>query len=62
MIKKAEAAMRLMPPDIAEFDHFSPAGWLLRNPKLVTGRQVGLAETLDRAETVIKALNDLMPA
>lgn len=62
LVKKAEAAMRLMPPEIPEFDHFAPAGWLLRNPKLVSGKQAGLAETLDRAEKVITALNALMPS
>lgn len=60
LVKKAEAAMRLMPPEIADFHHYTPAGWLLRNPKLLSGKQAGLAETLDRAEVVIKALNSLM--
>ena len=60
MVKKAEAAMRLMPPEVEEFDHFTPAGWLLRNPKLLTGKQQGLAESLDRAEVVIRALNALL--
>lgn len=60
LVKKAEAAMRLMPPEVAEFDHFGPAGWLLRNPRMLQGKSAPIKKTLDRAERVIKALNALL--
>ena len=62
LVKKAEAAMRLMPPEVAEFDHFGPAGWLLRNPRILQGKQAYVKRTLDRAEKIIKALNGLLPS
>ncbi len=62
LVKKAESAMRLMPPEVAEFDHFGPAGWLLRNPKALQGKQAAVKNTLNRAELIIKALNGLLPS
>jgi energy-coupling factor transporter ATP-binding protein EcfA2 len=60
LVKHAEAAMRLVKADIAEFDHFAPAGWLIRNQTILDGDGEGVPETLDRAEKVIQALNALM--
>jgi hypothetical protein len=32
IVKKAEALFRLMPVEVAEFDHFGASRWLLENP------------------------------
>ena len=32
IVKKAEALFRLMPAEVADFDHFGAARWLLENP------------------------------
>ncbi len=61
LLKKVEAAFRLLPPDIAEFDHFTPADWLIRNPAILDGNAPGVAETLDRAEKVISEINARLP-
>jgi len=57
-VKLAEEAMKLVKGDIAEFDHFHPSSWLIRNPGFL--EQEGAAEALDRGEKVIKALNALL--
>lgn len=58
-VKMAEAAMKLVKGDVAEFDHFHPSAWLLRNPDFLQGED--LEEVLDRAEVVISAINKLLP-
>jgi predicted ATP-dependent endonuclease of OLD family len=59
IVKQAEAAFRVMPSDVQEFDHFYPADWLIRNPTfLVDGS--GLDETLDRFEEAFKAINKVL--
>lgn len=59
IVKKAEAAFGVMPPDVQEFDHFYPADWLIRNPTfLVDGS--GLNETLDRFEEAFKVINKVL--
>jgi len=39
LVKQAEAAFAMMPVDVPEFDHFTPAAWLIRNPKVLDGRR-----------------------
>jgi len=59
LVKKAEAAFNVMPPDVPEFDHFHPSDWLIRNPEfLVDG--VELDETLERFEKAFKLINKLL--
>ncbi|MBN6150157.1 AAA family ATPase [Xanthomonas sp. AmX2] len=60
LVKRAENAFKLMPPEVAEFDHFAPAAWLLRNPKVLDGKSAPVTRTLDRAEKVFKVFNDLL--
>lgn len=57
ILKKVEAAFRIMPPEIPEFDHFSPADFLIRNPSVLDGKTEMVTYTLDRAEKVIRAIN-----
>jgi X-X-X-Leu-X-X-Gly heptad repeat protein len=56
IVKKAEAAFRVMPPDVEEFDHFYPSDWLIRNPAFLANSPE-LEETLDRFEEAFKAIN-----
>lgn len=38
LVKQAEAAFAMMPVDVPEFDHFTPAAWLIRNPKVLDAK------------------------
>ena len=60
IVKKAEALFKLMPASVAEFDHFCPARWLLENPAVLDADTTAVAATLDRAEAVFKAFNELL--
>ncbi|MDH7802418.1 MULTISPECIES: ATP-dependent endonuclease [unclassified Rhizobium] len=60
LLKKVESCMRLMPPETPEFNHYTPAAWLFQNPGLLDGDTNDVLATLERAETVIKALNKLL--
>ena len=60
LVKQAEAAFRTMPEPIPMFDHFSPAAWLIRNPKLLEKNSVSIARTLDEAEKIFEVYNDLL--
>jgi hypothetical protein len=59
-VKKAEAFFAVLSPDEPEFDHFTPANWLFRNPQVLDPNTPEVNETLDRAEKVITALNKLL--
>ena len=60
LVKKAEAAFKVMPPDVPEFDHFHPADWLIRNPSFLVDSPE-LDETLDRFEQAFKLINKPLP-
>lgn len=60
IVKKAEALFKLMPPEVAEFDHFGPARWLLDNPQLLDGDSPAVLATLEKAERVFAAFNALL--
>ncbi len=60
LVKKAEAAFRVMPEAIPTFDHFTPAGWLIRNPTALDGAGKDVGATLDRAEKLFQTLNVLL--
>lgn len=60
IVKKAEALFRLMPPTVAEFDHFGPSRWLLENPSVLDGDAPAIISTLERFETVFKTFNALL--
>ena len=61
LVKKAEAFFAVQ-PQLTEFDHFTPAEWLFRNPGVLDGNNADANATLERAEKVIVALNKLLPA
>ena len=60
VVKKAEAFFKLMPPEVPEFDHFAPARWLLENQQVLDSDTVPVVATLDKAEKVFQAFNDLL--
>jgi hypothetical protein len=57
LVKRAEAACKLLPPEVPEFDHFTPADWLIRNPTVLDTKDPEVEQTLDNAEKVIAAIN-----
>jgi len=59
IVKQAEAAFAIMSPDAPEFDHFTPADWLIRNPAFLDEQSPEIDTALDRAEALFKALNPL---
>jgi hypothetical protein len=60
LVKQADAALRIMPDPIPVFDHFTPAAWLIRNPKVLDGKSAAVSATLDRAEKIFLAYNRLL--
>jgi energy-coupling factor transporter ATP-binding protein EcfA2 len=62
LLKQTENACKLLPPEVPEFDHYSPADWLARNPSVLDGDSASVADTLDRAEKVFKFVNNKLPA
>jgi predicted ATP-dependent endonuclease of OLD family len=59
VVKQAEAAFAAMAASAPEFDHFTPAAWLIRSPAWweASGRKVD--EALERAEALFTRLNQL---
>ncbi len=60
IVKKAEAAFNLLPNTIPEFDHFSPASWLINNPEFITRDLDPIKLSLDNFEQVFKTFNTLI--
>ncbi len=60
VVKQAEAAFRVMPAEVDEFDHFAPSGWLIRNPAFLDANDTDTATLLDRAEHLFKTFNALL--
>lgn len=50
MVKKAEAAFKLMPPESPELDHFQPENWLIRHPMFLDNNSEALEVTLNPFE------------
>jgi energy-coupling factor transporter ATP-binding protein EcfA2 len=60
IVKKVEACFRVMPPEVSEFDHFSPAEWLFQHPEVLDEDSAEVLDSLNRAETVFSAVNKLL--
>jgi predicted ATP-dependent endonuclease of OLD family len=60
LVKQAEAAFKVMPDSIPMYDHFTPAAWLLKNLGQLDGDTQPVLKTLDRAESLFKALNSVL--
>ncbi|MEP7186373.1 MAG: AAA family ATPase [Rhodanobacter sp.] len=59
-VKQAEAAFRALPESVPEFDHFFPAGWLIRNTNFLSDEKNGPDTALARAEALFNALNKIV--
>lgn len=60
IVKQVEAAFKVMPPEMPEFSHFTPSDFLLRNSYLLDADSKQVNKTLEMAEKVITALNELL--
>ena len=60
LVKQAEAAFAVMSTDAPLFDHFTPAAWLIRNPKVLDLKTGPGPKTLDRAQTIFDTYNELL--
>lgn len=60
LVKKVEALFRMMPSSIPEFDHYTPAAWLIRNPEILVAESQRTDQTLSVAENIFKALNKIL--
>lgn len=60
LVKQAEAVFAVMPETVADFDHFTPAGWLIRNPQALDGESALVNVTLGRAQTIFDTYNGLL--
>ena len=61
IVKKVEAAFRLMPESIPMFNHFAPAAWLIRNPQVLSeAKSEQIEKTLDQAEKTFETYNKLL--
>lgn len=57
LVKQTENACKLLPPNVPEFDHYTPADWLIRNPQVLDGNDARVSDTLAGAEKVLIAIN-----
>ena len=60
IVKKVETIFAGMPAEIREFDHFTPALWLIRHPEQLRTQSDGTEETLSLAEAIFEAVNALL--
>jgi hypothetical protein len=59
LVGKAVAAFKSM-PESPEYNHFTPADWLVRHPQVIEREAPEVLETLGRFENVFKAFNALL--
>lgn len=59
-VKAAEAYFNVLPEPTPLYSHFTPASWLLMHPETLAGAAEPVVKTLERAETLFKALNGLI--
>ena len=57
LVKKAEAAFKVLPDTYPVYDHFTPASWLIQNPDALKGESAAVVATLDRAEKLFEDVN-----
>lgn len=61
ILKKVEAAFMTLPASAPEFDHYSPARWLIENPATLKAKTADVDAALGRFEALFKKLNALLP-
>lgn len=59
-MKEVEAHFGVLPATIPEFDHYTPAIFLLRHADELRDNLPGLNEALDRFEELFQSLNRLV--
>ena len=59
VLEKVEEAFRLL-PELTEFNHYTPASWLIENPAILRQQTEDVAAMLDRFEALFKKLNSLL--
>lgn len=60
VVKEVEDHFRVLPNTVPEFDHFTPAAYLLRHADDLRDKLSGHDAALDRFEELFKALNKLL--
>lgn len=60
-VKQVESIFKVLPEPIPEFDHFTPAAWLIRNAELLERKDAAVLGTLDKFEAAFNAINRLVP-
>jgi predicted ATP-dependent endonuclease of OLD family len=60
IVKQAENLFKLMPAEVAEFDHFTPSNWLIRNLDILSEDNHAVTQTLETAEEIFKTINNLL--
>lgn len=60
IVKAVEDAFRTLPAGTPEFDHFTPANWLLLNPNAVTADTPMINDALDKFESCFHELNKFL--
>jgi predicted ATP-dependent endonuclease of OLD family len=60
IVKAVEDAFRLLPAGTPDFDHFTPANWLLTTPNVLSVDSPMVNESLDKFEAVFQELNKLI--
>ncbi len=59
-VKATEAYFNVLPEPTPLYNHFTPASWLLTHPEMLAGDADPVIRTLERAEALFKALNELL--
>lgn len=60
LIPKVADYFRTLPAPTPEFNHYTPAQWLLKNPQLLTESSKEMTETLARFETAFNVFNKMI--
>ena len=60
LVKQVEEIFRNMSPDAPNFDHFTPASWLIKNLDILENSDDSVLKTLERAERIFQAFNKLL--
>jgi hypothetical protein len=61
VVLKVDATFRVMPPETPEFNHYTPASWLIEHPEQLIGDHEAVTTALGRFEKLFERLNTLLP-
>ena len=60
IVKRVEALFQLMPDTVPNFNHFTPASWLIRNPGVLEAKSEAVERSLALAERIFQTYNALL--